>query len=72
MDALQQQIGGDHYKQFPIQPIEFIHANGLNFLEGCIVKRMVRHRHKNGAEDLKKAIHELKLLLKLEYQEDVE
>lgn len=66
-NALDTQEGGDHYKTMAIQPVEFITRNGLNFLEGCVVKRVCRHRRKNGAEDLRKAIHELELLLQLEY-----
>lgn len=64
------QIGGGHYKDFAIQPVEFIEANKLPFLEGCIIKRVCRHSAKNGAEDLRKAIHELELLLHLRYGED--
>ena len=54
-----------------IQPIEYICANRMTFLEGCVVKRITRHRHKHGAgaQDIHKAIHELELLLKLEYGE---
>ena len=70
MSALDDQIGGNHYRDCAIQPVEFIHANNLNFLEGCVVKRICRHRTKNKAEDIKKAIHELRLILKLEYGED--
>lgn len=70
MSALNDQIGGNHYRDCAIQPVEFIHANNLNFLEGCVVKRICRHRTKNKAEDIKKAIHELRLILKLEYGED--
>lgn len=70
MNPLEIQEGGSHYKNFSIQPVEFIHANGLGFLEGCVIKRVCRHRAKNGAEDLKKAIHELQLLLKLQYREE--
>lgn len=43
----------------------------MGFLEGCVVKRMVRHRDKNGVEDLKKAIHEIRLLAQLEYKENI-
>lgn len=68
MSALDTQVAGSHYKNFPIQPIEFIHANNLGFLEGCIVKRLCRHKAKNGKEDLLKAIHELELLIELEYK----
>ena len=63
------QEGGDHYKSLKIQPVEFIHANGLSFLEGCVIKRVSRHKAKNGAEDIRKAIHELQMILKLEYNE---
>lgn len=66
---LTRQEGGSHYKDNAIQPVEFITANKLNFLEGCVVKRICRHRRKNGAEDIRKAIHELELLLALEYPE---
>ena len=66
---LQVQIGGDHYKDFAIQPVEFITKNKLPFLEGCVLKRICRHKAKNGAEDIRKAIHELQLILELEYNE---
>jgi len=69
-DPLQVQIAGDHYKGLAIQPVEFITANGLTFLEGCVVKRVARHKAKNGAEDIRKAIHELQLILRLQYGED--
>jgi hypothetical protein len=68
-NPLSQQEGGDHYKSLAIQPVEFIQANKLSFLEGCVVKRVCRHRAKNKAEDIRKAIHELRLILKLEYGE---
>lgn len=61
------QEGGEHYKSLVIQPAEFITRNKLSFLEGCVVKRVCRHRAKNGAEDIRKAIHELQLILELEY-----
>ena len=70
LDPLSQQEGGNHYKSLAIQPVEFIQANKLSFLEGCVVKRVCRHRAKNKAEDIRKAIHELRLILKLEYGED--
>ena len=68
---LAHQEGGDHYRRMKIQPIEFIQANGLTFLEGCVIKRVCRHRNKNGAEDIRKAIHELQLILSMEYPDDV-
>ena len=68
--ALDIQEGGDHYKGLAIQPVEFITANNLTFLEGCVIKRVCRHRSKNGSEDIRKAIHELNLILELEYCTD--
>ena len=63
------QVGGDHYQGFAIAPIDFIQQNNLNFLEGCVVKRICRHRAKNGREDLEKIIHEVQLLIDHEYPE---
>ena len=69
MSALNTQEGGQHYKQWKIQPIEFIHANGLPYIEGNIIKYIMRHKFKNGLEDLKKARHYLDILIELEYHE---
>lgn len=71
-NALNVQIGGDHYKECKIQPVEFIEANGLGFLEGCCVKRLARHDKPtgNGRQDIEKAIHELQLLLQLRYGDE--
>lgn len=71
MSALTKQVGGSHYKAMKIQPVEFIHANGLGFLEGCIIKRICRFRDKNGLEDLEKIKHEVDLLIQMEYGEHV-
>lgn len=66
--ALSYQVQGNHY-QMAIQPIEFIHANKLDFIQGSIIKYAVRFRAKNGAEDLRKIIHYAELLLELEYSD---
>jgi hypothetical protein len=68
MSALDKQEGGQHYKNISIQPIEFIHANKLDFIQGSIIKYAVRFRDKNGAEDIRKIIHYCELLLELEYK----
>lgn len=65
--ALAKQEGGSHYKDMKIQPVEFITANNLGFLEGNVVKYICRHHAKNGAEDIKKAIHYCELLLQTKY-----
>lgn len=66
---LNKQVGGDHYKTCKIQPVEYIHANGLGFLEGCVLKRITRHNKPSGkgVQDIDKAIHELQLLKELTY-----
>lgn len=66
-DALDKQVGGNHYAAMKIQPVEFITANGLTFLEGNVVKYISRHHAKNGADDVKKAIHYCELILKTVY-----
>ena len=64
--ALGVQVGGDHYKKLKIQPIEFIHANGIPFAEGSVIKYVTRWRDKGGVQDLEKARHFLDLLIELE------
>lgn len=61
-----EQVGGNHY-QTKIQPVEYIHANGLPFIEGNVVKYISRHKAKGGADDIEKAISYCKILLKLDY-----
>ncbi len=69
VSALDSQIGGDHYRQGGIQPVQYIEANALGFLEGCVVKRLTRHNRPTGKglQDIDKAIHELQLLRELRY-----
>lgn len=67
--ALDKQEGGAHYKDHAIQPIEYIHANKLGYIEGNVVKYITRHTSKGGAEDVRKVIHYCELLLQLQYGE---
>ena len=67
MSALQTQVAGGHYKDHKIQPIEFIHANNIPFIEANCIKYLCRHRAKGGAQDIKKVIHYCELLLEMEY-----
>jgi hypothetical protein len=64
--ALDVQIGGSHYKDFKIQPIEFIHANNLPYCEANVIKYVSRWKTKNGLADLLKAKHYIDLLIELE------
>lgn len=66
MGSLDKQVGGNHYKNFKIQPIEFITKNKLKFIPGCIVKYICRFDKKGTPkEDLKKIIHYCELLIEL-------
>jgi hypothetical protein len=66
--ATDKQVGGDHYKDCKIQPIEYIVGNDLTFCEGNAIKYITRHRRKGeGAKDIEKAIHYLEMILEMEY-----
>jgi hypothetical protein len=67
MESLNEQIAGDHYKKLKIQPIEFIMANELGFIEGNIIKYATRHKDKGGIHDVKKIIHYAQLLIDMHY-----
>lgn len=68
MSESNKQVGGNHYKHLKIEPTEYAHANDLGFLEGNVVKYVTRHKDKGGAEDLKKAIHYIEMILEWEYK----
>lgn len=67
MKAFDIQVGGSHYRNMAIQPSEFIIKNNIPFAEGNIIKYVIRHRTKNGAEDLLKAKHYIDILLATAY-----
>jgi hypothetical protein len=64
--SLEKQVGGGHYKDLPIQPVEYIYANALGYFEGNVIKYVTRWRKKNGVADLEKAKHYIELLIELE------
>lgn len=52
------QIGGDHYKQFKgMEPWDVITGWNLGYLDGTALKYIARWKHKNGVQDLEKAVH---------------
>lgn len=61
--ATAKQVGGAHYTKWAIQPIEFIVKNAVPYREANVIKYTMRHRDKNGAEDIRKAIHYLEMIL---------
>lgn len=62
-EQLKIQVGGSHYKDLAIQPIEYIMANDLSWCEGNIVKYITRWKQKNGVQDIEKVIHYANILL---------
>lgn len=70
MNAFEKQVGGNHYKDMPIQVTEFCQRNELNHIESSIIKYACRHRKKGKRADVEKIIHYAELLLDLEYPED--
>lgn len=67
MSSLDTQISGTHYRKYAIQPTEFFYKNNVPFIEANIIKYTLRHREKNGLEDLLKARHYIDILIELEY-----
>lgn len=67
--SLDIQIDGSHYKSQAIQPAEYIHANGIGYFEGNVIKYVSRWKAKNGITDLQKAKHYIELLIDLELAE---
>ena len=69
-NALETQVGGSHYRNGGIQPVEYIESNRLGFCEGNVIKYVTRHQHKGGRQDLEKARHYIDLLIEMRYGED--
>lgn len=64
--ALDTQVGGDHYKKLPIQPMEYSMANGLDACQHTAIKYITRFRDKGGIADLNKAKHVIDMLIEFE------
>ena len=70
MTALDEQIGGSHYKKYPIQPWVFCETNKLTGAQTAVIDYVVRHQDKNGLQDLLKAKHHIDLMIEHYYQKD--
>ena len=62
------QVGGDHYKDLPIQVSDYIYSNNLNWYQGNIIKYISRYNLKNNdtklqIQDIEKSIHYAQLLI---------
>ena len=67
MSVWKKQIGGKHYIKYKIQPSKFVVENKLLYPEGCVIKYIIRHRMKNGKEDLLKAKHFIDMIIERDY-----
>lgn len=67
LSSLDTQVDGNHYKYLKIQPMEYSHANNLDWYQGEIVKYITRFRDKGRKKDLEKIIHLVQVLIELEY-----
>ena len=63
MKSYKKQVGGSHYKKYKIQPVEFIVKNNIGFVEGNVIKNILRFKEKGGVQDLEKAKHYIELLI---------
>jgi|5B_taG_2_1085324.scaffolds.fasta_scaffold247600_2 hypothetical protein len=63
------QVGGDHYSTLGIEPRVIIKENNLSFNEGNVLKYLLRHKRKNGKQDLEKAIQYLQFIIEDEYSD---
>lgn len=61
--SFDKQVGGTHYNDMAMQPVEFIMANDLSYCEANIVKYVCRHHAKGGRQDIEKVIHYAEMLL---------
>ena len=66
-DPFSKQVGGNHYKQYVIQPYEFFYKNNIPHHKAAIIRRILRFDHPTGKgmTDLDKIIHEVELIKKL-------
>jgi hypothetical protein len=67
-DPFNTQVGGNHYKQYAIQPYEFFFKNKIPHHKAAIIRRILRYDHPTGKgiEDLEKIKHEIELIISLE------
>ena len=74
MSAFETQVGGNHYKQYAIQPYEFFFRNNIPHHKAAIIRRILRYDHPTGKgiEDLNKIAHELELIKELQYPDHQE
>jgi hypothetical protein len=66
-ECIRKQVAGKHYKNYEIQPSQFINKNKILFAEGNAIKYICRHSSKGKKEDILKAIHYLEMIIERDY-----
>jgi hypothetical protein len=61
-----------HYSRWKIEPVLFIMENEIPYVEGNVIKYIMRWRYKGGLEDLHKAQEYLNILIKNELENSSE
>ena len=62
------QVGGDHYKKHDPRAQEhwdIVRFHNLDYFQVQITKYVMRHKNKNGLQDLKKAAHVLQKYIEI-------
>ena len=57
-----------HYSRWKIEPVQFMMENEIPYVEGNVIKYIMRWRYKEGLEDLHKAQEYLNILIKNELE----
>jgi hypothetical protein len=68
MDAAKGVKLPEHYTMWKVEPVTFIMENDMPFAEGNVIKYVMRHRAKNGANDLLKAVRYIEMILEKDYR----
>lgn len=65
MKALDTQVGGNHYKNMKVQPVQLFAKTRCTAFQANIWKYITRYKYKDGAEDIKKCMHYAELAKEL-------
>lgn len=73
MSADEIQVGGNHYKDMPLQPWDVMqavmtHQEFVGFLKGDIIKYSMRAGRKDGTDDAAKAKHYADKLAEVQWE----
>jgi hypothetical protein len=61
------QVAGTHYKRSgAVEHWDIVAQHGLDYFQGQITKYVMRHKYKNGLQDLQKAQHFLEKYIELQ------